>query len=216
MLGLRATIETYHVLPNDMSSEDTDTAMTALVAETQQLKASVTEVKDSKWSEVVAHHGKRGIRVDLQKEQGHPAPASNNSTREVVSGARRVWGTLSSASHIAIRTTISHLTKPSSLRVKRKCVDHAKKAKWWFVLHGEEDNMKALENVWKMVKLQTGWRLEACTKPAEAFSPAEHDNRTADVNMEAVDTHSIGDIGSVNGILPADNVNIADCTIGKQ
>ena len=206
--------------PNDVVSDDADTAMTALVAEVQQLKASVTEVKDSvtrapKWSEVVARHRKRGKRDDRQKEHIHPSQpvqASSNSTREVVSGARRVWGTLSSASHFTIRNTISQLTKlswvsePSSLRVRRKCVDHTRKTKWWFVLHGKEDNMRALENAWEKVKLQTGWRLEACTKPSEASSPVGHDNGRAGVNMEAFDSHSTGDNGSVSRNLTAGDV----------
>jgi len=81
---------------------------------------------------------------------------------EVMSGARKVWGTLSSASHFAVRNTISQLTKlpwvsgSSSLCIRRKYAHHARKSKWWFVLHSGETNMKALESVWEMVKLQTG------------------------------------------------------------
>ena len=45
--------------------------------------------------------------------------------------------------------------------------------------------MKALESVWEMVKLQTGWCLEACTKPSEASSPAEHDNGRAGVTARS-------------------------------
>jgi len=43
--------------------------------------------------------------------------------------------------------------------------------------NSEETNMKALESDWEMMKLQTGWCLEACTKPSEASSSAEHDKR---------------------------------------
>lgn len=35
-----------------------------------------------------------------------------------------------------------------------------KKAKWCFVLHVQEDNVKAIENDWEMVQLRTGWCLE--------------------------------------------------------
>ena len=199
--------------------KDDNNAKTTLAAEVQQLKTAVAnlEVRSNgtqvPWNEVV-RRGKHRSQNNRQRRQGQqlpPAPPSNttrilqeptacgnqrperhdrDSPREVVSGARRVWGTLRSASQSTVRNTISHLTKlnwvseTACLRIKRKFATHTRKARWWFVLHGEEDNMKLLENAWGMVRLQTGWRLEKCTKPSvvtESPSPSTHDNRSADV-----------------------------------
>ena len=83
------------------------------------------------------------------QQKGHgcwlpqPAPASNVSPKQEVSRARKVWGTLRPASHFTIRNTISQLTnlpwvsEPSSLHVTCKMRGHARKVKWWFILHSE-------------------------------------------------------------------------------
>ena len=93
---------------------------------------------------------------------------------QVVSGARRVWGTLQSATLYAVRATIVKLTKcieADDLRVKRKCgLTNSGKTKWWFVLHGKEEMLKSLEENWSKVSVQTGWRLEQCTKPSDTMS----------------------------------------------
>ena len=68
------------------------------------------------------------------------APAS---PREMVRGAKRVWGTLPSTT---VKNTISHLSQLSGeneIRVRRKFVSRldswSGKDKWSFVLHGSED-----------------------------------------------------------------------------
>jgi len=123
--------------------------------------------------------------------------------------SRRVWGTLRSASNITIRNTISHLTKLSwaskadSLQVKRKVATHTTKARWWFVLHGDEGNMKALENAWEMVKLQTGWRLEQCTKPSDVMeSPATSACTQDNGDVETVEANKLP-------TMPSNEANIA-------
>ena len=92
--------------------------------------------------------------------------------REVVSGVRRVWGTLRSASHFVVKNTIAKLANignPESIQVKRKSKStYTGKMKWWFLIHADEDSvLKPLERKWDSVKLQTGWSLENCTKPIE-------------------------------------------------
>ena len=94
--------------------------------------------------------------------------------RQVVSGARRVWGTLQSATLYAVRATIVKLTKcieTDDMRVKRKCgLTNSGKTKWWFVIHGKEEMLKSLEESWSKVSVQTGWCLEQCTKPSVTMS----------------------------------------------
>ena len=95
--------------------------------------------------------------------------------REVVSGARRVWGTLKSASHYTVKATIIKLTSTTcrgidALSVKRKSMTTSSgKLKWWFVLHGDEGILSELAQSWETVSLQTSWRLESCTKPVDTI-----------------------------------------------
>ena len=87
--------------------------------------------------------------------------------RQIVSDARRIWGTLRSDTHNTIKNTIVYLTKieAKALHVKRKFrTSRTGQHRWWFVLHGEENIMKVIENAWEKVSLQTSWRLETCTK----------------------------------------------------
>ena len=95
--------------------------------------------------------------------------------REVVSGARRVWGTLKSASHYTVKATIVKLASTTcrgldALSVKCKSMTTSSgKLKWWFVLHGDEGILSELAQSWETVSLQTSWRLESCTKPVDTI-----------------------------------------------
>ena len=96
--------------------------------------------------------------------------------KEAVKGARRVWGTLRSATSTSVKNSIVHLTKSnaSDIHVKRKFQStRSGKGKWWFILRGNEDCLQALENDWEAVKFQTGWQLEYCTKPIVIPSPTD-------------------------------------------
>ena len=90
-----------------------------------------------------------------------------SAPREMVRGARRVWGTMRSATCTTVKNTLSRLTSVNSLQVKRKFNQSTRsgKDKWWFIVRGSEEVMQSLENAWEPVKLQTGWQLEQCTKP---------------------------------------------------
>ena len=92
---------------------------------------------------------------------------SASTHREVVRGARRVWGTLRSATCTTVKNSISHLTNVNDFQVKRKFSHSTRsgKDKWWFIIKGGEEVMQSLKNTWEPVKLQTGWQLEPCTKP---------------------------------------------------
>ena len=66
-----------------------------------------------------------------------------------------------------VKNSISHLTSVNDFQVKRKFSHSTRsgKDKWWFIIKGDEEVMRSLENKWEPVKLQAGWQLEPCTKP---------------------------------------------------
>ena len=237
MDALRAALDRARETPEN-SNEAVITALTTEVQQLKSVVTTVKNPNDVQtgrklpWNEVVrrgkrksfnAQQAKKGRRPSSSGNPRNPPPTSatnveprpasagsvRGGTRQVVSGARRVWGTLRSASNITIRNTISHLTKLSwankadSLQVKRKVATHTTKARWWFVLHGDEGNMKALENAWELVKLQTGWRLEQCTKPSDVMeSPATSASTQDNGDVEAAEANNLS-------TMPSNEANIA-------
>ena len=124
----------------------------------------------------------------IGREVGHKTKDGVSSgkavQREVVSGVRRLWGTVKSASHFSVKNTIVKLAKVEnvdSIQVKRKQeTTRTGKPKWWYVIHAEEDAiLKPLETKWENVNIQTGWHLEPCTKPVEdtTLAPLAHSNQ---------------------------------------
>ena len=106
----------------------------------------------------------------MDTEANRAATTPQTTCREVVSGVRRVWGTLRSASCTTIKNTIYFVTKVDPVKdmhIKRKVQtsDRTGKDRWWFLLHGAETDLKSLEEAWESLKVQTGWQLETCTKP---------------------------------------------------
>ena len=99
-------------------------------------------------------------------------PATRN--RSLVPGARKIWGTHPSATTRAVSKTISSLTKvpTDNIIIKRKYKTNQqssggqKLSRWWFVIRGNEDTMKQLEEKWNQVSMQLDWKLE----PLYSFS----------------------------------------------
>ena len=121
-----------------------------------------------------AQHRQRSENAAAPSQESNDAGSNtdiDNATaslpRESVSGARRVWGTLRSATCTSVKNSISHLTSVNDFQVKRKFSHSTRsgKDKWWFIIKGDEEVMQSLENKWEPVKLQAGWQLEPCTKP---------------------------------------------------
>ena len=100
--------------------------------------------------------------------------ASSTRNHSVVSGSRKICGTLSSATPQAVSDTISSLTgvPDTTFTVKRKfkmvrrCADRTKLVRWWFVIRGSEDVLKQLEEKWNLMDTQVKWKLE----PVYCFS----------------------------------------------
>ena len=100
-----------------------------------------------------------------------------------VVGARKIWGTLKACTHTTVLSTISKLLPSQSklsLTVKRKTKEAGSKCIWWYVIHGSESDLTALENEWERVKLQTSWTLEPCFMPAKSLTnPPQESNSAA-------------------------------------
>ena len=96
----------------------------------------------------------------------------NPSKRELVPGARRIWGTMRTCTVPTVVNSIARLTDvgDSALRVKRKFKTGTagKVTRWWYIIHVEEACLQQLENEWQKVELQTSWKLEPCYRYLES------------------------------------------------
>ena len=84
-----------------------------------------------------------------------------------VVGARRIWGPFYYCSPIAVLSCIRKVTGiDAKFRIKKKTKElTSNKTIWWFVVHGDEKELCALDGEWNKVQLQTSWRLENCFAP---------------------------------------------------
>jgi len=87
--------------------------------------------------------------------------------KEVLAGVCHVWGTMKVLAVPTVIRSITRLTDVgSNIQVKRKYKTNndGKIARWWYILHAEEAQLKQLEQEWERVHLQTSWKLEPCYK----------------------------------------------------
>ena len=96
----------------------------------------------------------------------------NPSKKELVPGARRIWGTMRTCTVPTVVNSITRLTDvgDSVLRVKRKFKTgtDGKVTRWWYIIHAEEACLQQLESEWQKVELQTSWKLEPCYRYLES------------------------------------------------
>ena len=126
-----------------------------------------------------------------------------------MSGARRVWGTLKSASHYTVKATIVKLASTTcrgtdASSVQCKCMTtNSGKLKWWFVLHGNEGMLSELTQSWKTVSLWTSWHLETCTKPVDAIGvPLSYSLDSSNCRDAVSDTTTIPSLDPVSIATP--------------
>ena len=207
----------------------------ALRAEFLQLKDSVVALKAStvqntgrrpskearpSWNVVVDRGSKR--HPNKRREQGR-GTAERKDTNEppetqpkqpssrkrvVISGARRIWGTMRTTTPTAVTNALNQLTTVdvTQLTVKRKFKTAANNPtriqKWWFVVRGEEDMLQQVEGAWNSVAMQTAWKLE----PAYRY---EDDTDQSDQNEQgAVPAHAQQSANVLNvAETAADNVS---------
>ena len=123
------------------------------------------------------------------------AEPTNNSTeprssyrpaariRTQVLGSRKIWGTLKSTSTQDVSNAISSLMQmpDTSLIVKRKFKiirqnsGRNKLTRWWFVVRGNEEILKLLEEKWNPDSMQAKWKLEPVFCFADAI-PQQTEN----------------------------------------
>lgn len=121
-----------------------------------------------------------GVQKSSVTQRASDSRPSKSKARErvKVEGARRIWNTVPTCTTRAIAATISKLAGPTKLelRFKRK----TKKARnnktlWWFVVHGNENDLTTLENLWDKIQCQTLWQLQSCFKPLQSASESSDD-----------------------------------------
>ena len=112
------------------------------------------------------------VQTSPKPEDEENAPTEDQSTtrkqRTQISGARKIWGTHSSATTRAVSKAIATLTKvsDSNFTIKRKYkMSHSGSAggrltHWWFVIRANEEFLGQLEHKWNQVQLQVNWKLE--------------------------------------------------------
>lgn len=145
------------------------------------------------------------------------SPRSKIVNRVIVHGARRIWGTLKSASTHTIRNAVTKFAKVNnigSIQVKRKYkISQAGKIKWWFVIHAEEETvLKPLERNWENVSVQTGWKLETCTKPADDTLQSSNTHSNTSFNQTSATVSTCDDIvHTCTSEVPSNHDNGSPC-----
>ena len=130
-------------------------------------------------------------------------PSTKSAQRTPVDGVRRVWGTLKSTT-AAVRSTLKKLWPVSnSLIVRRRVREYgdSNKTRWWFILKGDENTLKTLDNeCQERIQMQTNLKLEQCTAPnnqpsANNSNPGE----SSSLSPENVSTNSTSDAATSLG-----------------
>ena len=127
--------------------------------------------------------------------------SKGNRNRVVVEGARRIWGTLRSATNKSITNTLVRLTsiEASKMKLKRKSnTTKSNKERWWFVVHSDEGILTQLETQWQNVNLQTGWSIEKCTKPMDITDSCISQNSAITNSPADVPPDTTPDTGVLN------------------
>lgn len=138
-------------------------------------------------------------RSESQRNDGKRARQSRHQVQ--VEGKRKIWGTWPTTTVAAVRNSIKAVTNVENLTIKRKYKissrsgsndeSSARKTKWWFLVSGNEEYLKKLQEKWPAVRVQTGWSLE----PVFCFE-------------EGVSTQQAGESNTSNPILQPRNETI--------
>ena len=142
-----------------------------------------------------------------------------NGRKMKVTGARRVWGTLSVCTSAVVKSVIERCCGIKSIRVRRKTSVRGGQH-WWFVLHDHENVLCSLEAKWDLIKMQTSWKLEPCYKPDVQLQDCQEpivcrDNATNDIVYSDNVTDCVGDNGQQTSV-SLDAVTMVDETSPTQ
>jgi hypothetical protein len=126
-------------------------------------------------------------RPNGAKSSGPPQTKSREKVK--VDGARRIWNTLPTCTTKALAATISKLAAPTelNLRFKRKTKSSSSNNKpiWWFVVHGSENDLATLEEIWNKVEDHTLWQLQNCymSQDPPNINDPNKDNQNASTSV---------------------------------
>lgn len=104
----------------------------------------------------------------IATESPSTSSAGGNSDKEKVSGVRRVWRTMRSATAFTVSSTLKKLTSIGnklSVRRRSRPGSNSGKSTYWFIIRSNEDILLKLDEEWDQVQMQIGWKLENCYRP---------------------------------------------------
>ena len=139
--------------PSKKSAASATSAREGSDGNTQKSAASATSAREDSDGNGNTHHKPKPARSPMRK-------------RTTIVGARRIWGTLKNTTVTAVSATLKRLTSTDTtkLKIKRKfktaTSDPSRVQKWWFMVRGDEELIKQLEEKWDIVAMQTAWKLE--------------------------------------------------------
>jgi hypothetical protein len=129
--------------------------------------------QNAAWTDVV-RRGKKAANNASHQATGRTEVRNVKPQRELskqsVTGARRIWGTLKTTTVRAVEKVISGLAKvpTTEFKVKRKykisndssdATTKKRVTRWWFVIRAEESVLDQLHKDWHLVSVQTDWKL---------------------------------------------------------
>ena len=169
-------------------SEPSTLPLTASSASQQALLES-QKPQRQRWHSVRTLKNKQSS-TDPARGQTATWPDEN---REVVTGVRRIWGTMKGCSCRVVLSTLQRCSAVSERvevgrKFKKKGINEIR---WWFLIRGEED-LHTLEQEWIDIETQTSWRLEHCYQPVtipnddsevNASSPSTARNQSVDEDV---------------------------------
>lgn len=154
------------------------------------------------WNVVVRKKGRlpsmQGVQDGVSKGESakDSGPRKSQRKRTPIEGARRVWGSVKSATSVAVKATIQRFsTVGGKLSVRRKYRmtgdNPARVTKWWFVIRGDEEDLQTLQKEWPQVATQTAWKLEPLYRYDVPPNTSDNNNRTSNLSPnESAAQHS--------------------------
>lgn len=155
--------------------------VSAIQNEVQELSQQCASYADIvKKTEIMPRKGpeRRGRKVPSGNNASNPIRPPKRK-KVVVQGSRKIWGTLRKTNVDAIINSLKAIpcikSQLCDLTVKRKfksATTNNSKNKWWYIVRGEEQLMKDLDENWKPVYNETGWLLEPVLRYDESSESA--------------------------------------------
>lgn len=155
------------------------------------------------------HQGGRGGSAagNVCGTSSMPSHQSTQRERVLITGAKKVWGTLQSTTSSAVTNAISRLVSESlasRLTVKRKYkTNFDGSVTWWFVIRGELSDVQLLNSRWECISLHTNWKLEPMFRYGDETTTPRGQLMDLDLDSTILNDPTVPVISTVIGELPA-------------